>query len=238
MAKYHFKKIVIAVLFCACVSVAFGVRAEMSSSSYKVPADSINIGGLQQTSDTFSELGTVGEMATGDSRSASYITDAGFLAMIGNEPALTFSITDDTANFGTLVDNLVKADTAAFRAATTAKNGYIISVYGNSLSSTSHTITPLSSPSSPSTGNEQFGFNLRQNNNPTIGNDPNGGNGQAATGYSTTDAYKFTSGDIIAESTQQSIYTDYTASFIGNISSISDAGDYSTNLSIVVTGRF
>ena len=238
MAKDHLKNIFAVILISTCVLASFCANAQMSSTSYKVPADSINIGGLQQTSDTFSELGTVGEIATGDSESASYITDAGFLAMIGNEPALTFSITDDTANLGTLVDNLVKADTATFRAATTAKNGYVISVYGNSLASTSHTITPLSSPSGPSTGEEQFGFNLRQNNNPTIGNDPNGGSGQAATGYATTDAYKFTSGDMIAESTQQSIYTDYTASFIGNISSISDAGDYSTNLTVTVTGRF
>ena len=225
-------------LLMTCAGMAFCAHAEMSSSSYSISADAISIGGGRQVSEEYIEQNMLGEVGTGGLRSSSYIMDAGFLAMIGNESVLTFEITKNTANLGTLVDNLVKADTATFRAATTAKSGYAISVYGNSLASTSHTITPLASPSGSSTGNEQFGFNLRQNNNPTIGNDPSGGNGQAATGYSTADAYKFASGDTIAESANQSAYTNYTASFIGNISVVSDAGDYSTNLTIVLTGRF
>lgn len=238
MMKYYFKNISILISISACIFAAFAAHADMNSPSYSISADAISIGGGRQVSGEYVEQNMLGEVGTGGLRSSSYIMDAGFLAMIGNESVLTFEITKDTANLGTLVDNMVKADTATFRAATTAKSGYAISVYGNSLSSTSHTITPLSSPSGPSTGNEQFGFNLRQNNNPTIGNDPSGGNGQAATGYSTADAYKFASGDTIAESVNQSVYTNYTASFIGNISGVSDAGEYSTNLTIVLTGRF
>ncbi len=232
------KNIFIVLLIIACMGAAFGVHADMNSSNYLISADAISIGGGRQISNEYVEQNMLGEVGTGALRSSSYIMDAGFLAMIGNESVLTFEITKDSADLGTLVNNLVKADTATFRAATTAKSGYAISVYGNSLSSTSHTITPLSSPTGPSTGNEQFGFNLRQNNNPTIGNDPSGGNGQAATGYGTTDAYKFVSGDTIAESANQSTYTNYTASFIGNISGISDAGDYSANLTVVMTGKF
>ncbi len=238
MAKYHLKNIFAAISIVACVFAASFAQADMSSSSYSISADAINIGGGRQVSEEYVEQNMLGEVGTGGLRSSTYIMDAGFLAMVGNEEILTFEMTKNTADLGTLVSNLVKADTATFRAATTAKSGYAISVYGNSLSSVSHTIEPLSSASSSSTGNEQFGFNLRQNNNPTIGSDPSGGNGQAAMGYSTTDAYKFTSGDIIAESSNQSTYTNYTASFIGNISNISDAGEYATSLTIAVTGRF
>jgi hypothetical protein len=212
--------------------------AQMSSPNFKVPSDSINIGGLQQNSDSFSETGTMGEIATGDTRSNSYISEAGFLAKIGNEPALTFAITDDAAAFGTLSKNMVRYDTAMFRAATTSKNGYVIEVFGNSLSTISHTITPLNSAGGSNPGDEQFGFNLRQNSNPTIGNDPAGGKGQAVSGYSTPDAYKFTPGDIVAQSVQQSQYTDYTASFIGNIDDVSHAGEYSTKLTFVITGKY
>lgn len=222
------------------LSITWGscVYAQMSSPNFKVPTDSINIGGLQQNSDSFSELSTVGEMATGDMRSDSYINEAGFLAKIGNEPALTFTITDDTAAFGTLNKGMVRYDTAMFRAATTSKNGYAIEVFGNSLSTVSHTIAPLNSVSGSSPGDEQFGFNLRQNSNPTIGNDPSGGKGQAASGYSIPDAYKFTSGDIVAQASQQSQYTEYTASFIGNIDDVSHAGEYSTQLTFVITGKY
>jgi hypothetical protein len=210
----------------------------MSSSSYNIKSDAISVGGERQTSGNYISQEAVGEMGTQESRSASYIMDPGFWSVVGDEAVLTFNITKNSANLGTLSKTIVKADTATFNAATTAKSGYVISFYGNSLSGSSHTITPLSSLAGSSPGNEQFGFNLRQNSNPTIGNDPTGGQGQAATGYNTPDSYKFNSGDAIAQATQPSVYTNYTASFISNISATSNAGDYSANLTVVATGRY
>jgi len=217
---------------------SLNARAEMRSPNYSISADSVSIGGDRQDSTNYSGWDLIGELATGDSRSASYITDAGFLAMVGNEPVLTFDVTDPSADLGTLTTGMVKADTAAFTAATTSKGGYVIEFFGSPLSSSSHALTPLTSPNGSSPGSEQFGFNLRQNSNPTIGNDPAGGAGQAATGYSTPNAYKFSSGDVIAQASTPSVYTNYTASFIGNITEVSDAGDYATNLTVVITGKF
>lgn len=210
----------------------------MRSPSFAIPADSISIGGDRQDSANYSGWDVLGELATGETRSTNYIANIGFLAMVGNEPVLTFDITDSSADLGTLTTGMVKADTAAFTAATTSKSGYVIEFFGSPLSSPSHALTPLSSPNGSSPGNEQFGFNLRENNNPTIGNDPAGGAGQAATGYSTPNAYKFSSGDVIAQVSTPSVYTNYTASFIGNITEVSDAGDYATNLTVVITGKF
>lgn len=230
---FHIFIILSAIFFFSLIA-----QAEMRSPNYSIPADSVSIGGDRQDSTNYSGWDLIGELATGDSRSVTYITDAGFLAMVGNEAVLTFNVTDPTADLGTLVINDVKADTATFTAATTSKSGYVIEFFGNPLSSPSHTLTPLSSGDISRTGNEQFGFNLMENSNPTIGHIPVGGNGQAAVGYGTTNQYKFSSGDIIAQTTQASVYTNYTASFIGNITNISDAGDYATNLTVVITGKF
>jgi hypothetical protein len=212
--------------------------AEMSTPNFRITSDVIGSFGTKESSTSF-ELGdTGGEMGTGNSQSSSYSLSAGFWATVGDDDILIFNITDATADLGTLSSTQVRYDTAAFNAATNAQCGYAIQIYGSSLSSSSETITPLSSPAGPITGQEQFGFNLRQNSNPTVGNDPSGGQGQAYTDYNTPNAYKFSSGDIIAQSSLASYFTNYTMSFITDISNLSNAGFYSTNLTAVITGRF
>lgn len=234
----YFSKYLLFIIFIFLLFLPALACGEMSSSSYKIPTDSLNVGGTRQTSDNFYSTESVGEVGTGELESANYITDAGFLATVGNEEVLTFNITDSSADLGTLSQNLVKYDTAAFTAATTSQEGYVIEFFGDSLGFESNTLDPLTVAAGSSPGNEQFGFNLVENSNPTVGSDPSGGNGQAASGYNTPDSYKFSSGDIIAQSSQPSVYTTYTASFIGNISGLSDAGNYSADLTIIITGRF
>lgn len=214
------------------------IQAEMKSSSYGIESDVISVSGQRQSSENFFSNDSIGELGTGEARSVNYINDAGFLAMVGDEDVLTMNVTDADADLGTLETGSVKYDTASFTAATTSQNGYIVEFFGNSLANNDHIVDPLDSPTSSSPGNEQFGFNLRQNSNPTVGNDPSGGQGQAASGYDTPDAYKFNSGDTIAQALSSSVYTTYTTSFIGNISGTSDAGEYTTDLTVVIVGRF
>lgn len=230
------KKILI--IFLTLLVLPLNLFAEMGSDNYVIRGDSISVGGVEQNSENFISYESIGEVGTGDMQSESYILDAGFWAMIGDEDALTFSITDNVADLGTLSRDFARSETAGFTAATTSQAGYVIEFFGNPLGFESNTIDPLSSPGESDPGSEQFGFNLVHNTNPTVGVDPDGGNGQAASGYDQENLYKFSSGDVIAESTQPSVYTDYTASFIGNISGLSDAGDYSTNLTVVITGKF
>lgn len=54
--------------------------AAMSSSSYKIPTDSINVGGQSSSSTNFKELDTIGEVGSGLSSSTNYKLSAGFLA--------------------------------------------------------------------------------------------------------------------------------------------------------------
>lgn len=217
---------------------ASSVQAEMSSASYSIPSDVVNVGGISQTSGNYFSDESIGEFGTGEAKSTSYIDDAGFWAMVGDTEVITFNITDSSADLGALDKNVVRYDSAAFSVATTSKNGYVVEFLGDSLSSDSHIISPIATPTGSSPGNEQFGFNLRQNSNPTTGVDPSGGNGQAASGYNSPNAYKFNSGDVIAQANQPSIYTNYTISFIGNITGISDAGEYATNLTVIAIGKY
>ncbi len=53
----------------------------MSSGSYSIPSDSINIGGLDSDSASYSGQDTIGEVSTGQSSSSSYTLQAGYQQM-------------------------------------------------------------------------------------------------------------------------------------------------------------
>jgi hypothetical protein len=212
--------------------------AAMGSNNYTIQADTIDIGGVRQSSDHYFSQDSIGEMGTGVSQSPSFMLDIGFWPMVGDEPVLVFDVTDGVADLGTLDISNVHFDTAKFNAATSAKSGYSIQFYGNPLSTDAHIINPLSGGGISDPGTEQFGFNLVANAPPIGGMNPVGGNGQAYIGYNAANSFKFSSGDTIAQSTSQSDFTDFTISFISNISNVSNAGNYSTDLTIVVTGRY
>lgn len=65
-------------LFFGGASLALGA---MSSSSYRIPSDAVDVGGVPQTSASFFSEDTISEIATGDSESASYRLKAGYQTM-------------------------------------------------------------------------------------------------------------------------------------------------------------
>lgn len=67
----------VALLFFLLISTH--ALAQMSSGSYKIPVDTINVGGQQGASGLYSLVDTIGELGTGDSASSSYRINAGFL---------------------------------------------------------------------------------------------------------------------------------------------------------------
>jgi hypothetical protein len=93
----------------------------------------------------------------------------------------------------------------------------------------------MTSQGSPTPGTEQFGINLVANTSPvSFGADPSPqpdssfASGQAATGYDTTNQFKYNVGDTIAQ-TQSNGWglTNYTISYIANIAVLTPAGKYS-----------
>ncbi len=64
------------------------------------------------------------------------------------------------------------------------------------------------------------------------------GTGTAATGYSTSNNFKFVTGDTVASATGPTNSNTYTVSYIANIDGSTAAGSYSTVLTYIATANF
>lgn len=142
--------------------------------------------------------------------------------------------------------------TSQMAASTNAGAGYAITVNGPTLTSGSNSITGMGTSTTGIRGTSQFGLNLKANttatSTPAVGTevDPaaNGTNyrGQAVTGYNTADNFKFTTGDIVADSanggpggTDAQIFT---VAYIVNVPGSQPAGTYTTTLTYICTPEF
>jgi hypothetical protein len=103
----------------------------------------------------------------------------------------------------------------------------------------------MPSQAAASPGTEQFGINLKANTSPTaFGADPSQapdssfGYGYAVAGYDTANVFKYNKGDVIARSDKSSGRTDYTISYIYDISSLSLAGEYIFTQDLIVIGTY
>lgn len=86
--KKYFKKFLTATFITIITAALFSslnafssFAAVMQSDNYKIQSDSINIGGILATSTNYKLEDTVGEVATGESTSASYKLKAGYQQM-------------------------------------------------------------------------------------------------------------------------------------------------------------
>lgn len=177
----------------------------------------------------------------------------------GATVSTTFSVPDcSTVTTGAVSFNQLfsPTDTATatsqMAASTNAGSGYAITVNGPTLTSGSNTITGMATMGATNHGVSQFGLNLKLNTVATstiavgaeIAVASNGTNyrGQASTGYSTVDSFKFVTGDTVATSDYTVLGgTDaqiYTASYIVNVPGSQPAGTYTTTLTYICTPTF
>jgi hypothetical protein len=142
--------------------------------------------------------------------------------------------------------------TSQMAASTNATGGYSITVNGPTLTSGGNSVAAMASKAAGARGVSQFGLNLKLNTTLTsavaVGlevDDPSNGTdlrGQAAAGYDTVDQFKFTSGDVVANSafntagpTNAQIFT---VSYIVNVPGSQTAGTYTTTLTYICTPTF
>ncbi|HSE61428.1 MAG TPA: hypothetical protein VLA88_04000 [Candidatus Saccharimonadales bacterium] len=137
-------------------------------------------------------------------------------------------------------------------ASTNAGAGYSITVNGPTMTSGSNTITGMGTAGVGVRGTSQFGLNLKLNTTATstvaIGAEvapaANGTNyrGQATTGYNTADTFKFTTGDVVADSAfggaGGSDAQIFTVSYIVNVPGSQPAGTYTSTLTYICTPTF
>jgi len=123
---------------------------------------------------------------------------------------------------------------------TNASGGFAITANGTPMSAATNVIESPSNPTESTPGKNQFGINLVENNDPAIGEDPEGEwtNAVASPDYSVPNMYMYVPGDVVAYSPNVSLMKKFTVSYILNASPSLRAGVYTTTMTYIASGRF
>ena len=262
MGSWKNKKILNALLLGLLLmggSTAIATAAQSSSSSYSIDQAFFGSGGqLNSCSTTYCTNQRLGELGIGNSSSANAQVKSGS-TVTDRQPFIEFVITGPTSiDVGTLTSATTHVASTTFSVKTyLAGGGYKVLNASPGPLNGNYLMHLLSSPTSPNIGNEQFGINLVANACPT--NAPGSGpgscsstlganpvqvpdssfsNGTVATGYNTPDSYKYVNGESIAYSNTSSGETDYTISYMFNISDVTPGGTYVFNHVLVATSTY
>jgi len=157
--------------------------------------------------------------------------------------SLTFSISDNSIGFGTLsssaaqyatgdtLGNASEVEAHNLVVGTNASNGYTMSLNGSTLTSGANTINTIGASNvASSVGTEQFGLRMTAT----------GGTGAVAAPYAASgfafDSVAFP--DQIASAAGSSANTTYSARYLANITSNTEAGSYSATLTYTATANY
>ncbi|MGH7240787.1 MAG: hypothetical protein ACREGB_00645 [Candidatus Saccharimonadales bacterium] len=246
----------ILVVFAASGTVS---AVQSSSAHYGVDETFFGSGGeLNACSTSYCSKQTAGETAVGNSSSASYQIQAG--NNTDRDNSLEMIVPVANINVGQLTTTSTKVAHALFSVKSYLASGYVVQTHSPGPQNGSHVLQLLSSPTASSTGTEQFGINLVANSCPSnttpSGFDGHGGCsgvlganpaqvpdnsfsfGHAETGYDTADVYQYHDSGIIARSDSSSGETDYTISYLFNISGVTPGGTYTMAQDLVATSTF
>lgn len=230
--------------------------AQSSSTNYSIDETFFGSGGeLNACSSSYCAKQTAGETAVGNSSSASYQVQAGNNTF--RDTSLELIVNATNIDVGQLTSTSTKTASATFSVKSYLANGYAVYTHSPGPKNASHVLNLLTAPGTSTTGTEQFGINLvanacPPNTNPTgpgacsggLGTDPQEvpdtsfSFGHAAIGYDTPDTYTYNDGDTIAYSTTSSGETDYTISYLFNISELTPGGTYTMRHVLVATSTF
>lgn len=232
-----------AFLFGALLCFNVRVMAQTSSSNYKIEESHFGTGGqLDANSGAYNSQQST-ENGSGNTSSTNYQANGGFNTT--DAPFLEMVVTSSSVDLGVLSPSSTSTTTSTFYVRAYLASGYSIVMASDPPTYGTHQITPLSSQTASSAGTEQFGVNLRANTSPAaFGADPSQSPdssfsyGYAAPGYDTANVYKYVKNDVIAKSDKSSGRTDYTISYIFNISALSTAGSYIFNQDLVALATY
>lgn len=216
---------------------------------------SVSTGGNYKSSPFTDDGGsTLGDNAVGNSSSTSYQVNSGFNTTA--QPGLTFVINTGAVNLGVLTASAKATGTATFSAKNYTSYGYAVTAVGTAPTNSGHSLTSLPSDTASSVGNEQFGLNVVSNPSAGVGADPvqnpagppTFGYGEAGDGasgvyginrpYTIPDQWRYVPGETVASAPRSSGETDYTMTFMANISSTTPGGTYAGNLTLICTGTY
>ncbi len=209
-----------------------------SSTNYRIQEDFIGAGGLiNESSTNYQANESIGDIGVGNSTSTNYQTNSGYTTT--SDPALTFIVNTSSINFGALSTSATATGAATFSVINYTSYGYVVTTIGTPPRTGSYTLAGMNPAAASQTGTEQYGINLKANSSPmTLGADPSGGFGVAASGYSTANNYKYVDGDTIASAPKSSGQTNFTISYIVNASNTTAGGSYTGTQELICTGTY
>lgn len=149
------------------------------------------------------------------------------------------SINGSILDLGVLTTSATKAGTSQFSAGTNSITGYNIYALGTTMTSGNNILPAINPAGFAKSGTSQFGFNLRANTAPGVGQDPQGsGTAVPAAGYNTPNVFKFQNGDIVASSNTPTNFSRMTSSYVVNINSAQPPGVYATTITYLAVAQF
>jgi hypothetical protein len=220
-------------------------HAQLSQSThYGVDEVFFGSGGeLNACSTSYCSKQSAGELTVGNTASTNYQAQAGFNTT--STPYLQFIVNASSVDLGSLSSGTTYHTNGTFSVKAYLASGYVVQTLSDPPLNGGHSLTPLAAQTASNSSAEQFGINLAANTSPvTFGAAPvqvpgvTFGFGQVSTGYDTSNVYKYVKGDTIAFSTTSSGETDYTISYIFNVSPITPGGVYSFNHIMVATATY
>lgn len=239
-------------LLCVMCLSATARAADSSSSSYSVDQVFFGSGSQTSCSGSYCARQTAGDTAVGDTSGSAFKAVAG--ANTDREPYIAFSTSGGNTDLGILSTAGTATATANFAVKTYLASGYTVVLASDPPKTTgdySHTFsTPSSAVAAATPGTaEQFGINLVANTtacgapanfgaNAVQVPDNNFSYGTVAPGYNSCGLFKYAKGDTIAGSNSSSGETDYTISFIYNITNVTPDGQYVFNGDLVAISTY
>ncbi len=219
-----------------------------SSSNYSVQESSFGSGSnINTNSASYNGRVSIGDLGVGISESGNYL---GYIGPITPDQEFVELIVPlVTVDLGVLDPGVAGTGTATFTARAYLDGSYLIITPRDPPSTTGGSqIDPMTTATTFDSAVEQFGMNLVANTSPAVQgavpsrqpvDDGFFAFGEAAPGYDTADNYQYNAGDVIARSIIRGHgETDYTISYMMNITSITPAGAYRMEQDLVMLATF
>lgn len=230
-------------------SCATNQDQQSCSSSYGVSETHFGSGSVNDAcSTTYCADQTAGDLNVGKTCSTSFCAQTG--SDTDRMPFLQMIVNTTNVDLGVLKTTSTGIGTATFSVKAYLASGYGVQVVGSPPTNGAHALTPITNSAVQSTvGQEQFGINLVANttacgapanfgaNQVQIPNSSFSFGGPTAF-YGSCGYFKYVNGDTIAYSTSSSGETDYTISYIANISDVTPGGTYTTDQTLVATATY
>lgn len=218
--------------------------AQSSSPNYSIEESFIGPGGLiDASSPSYQVRASLGDTGIGNLSSPGYQLWAGYTTT--DQEFIEMVVSAMTVSAGDLTTSTTGTATATFYVRNYLSKGYVVTTASNPPRNGSYTLAGMNPAAASAVGTEQFGINLVANTSPTtFGANPSQNPdssfsfGEAAPGYNTTNTYKYVKDETIARSLTSSGRTDYTISYIFNITNTTAGGVYAMDHILVATATY